>query len=474
VTPSSPGRPGVAPTRPRRVTRWEVWGLPRKAVALVLLVDAAALLTVTREALSLQLRGADVLLGCLLVLLGVAQTEVACQVERLRRRTSADSYYDLSSVWTVAAALLLPPAVAAGVVVGIYLHLWLRVWRPARSDLYKNVYTAAVVVLAVQAAHHVAGIGVAGRPDWSDGAPGLLLLALAVAAYATVNNLLVIGAIALGDEDQPAGLLPRLRHLVGPLDDIVLEVSTLCMGALAAVVLRANVWLVPLVLVPLVVLHRAIGARQLEQRAATDGKTGLLNAAAWHDRAERALARAQRQGVAAGVLILDLDHFKLVNDTHGHLAGDEVLAAVARTLRDELREADVVGRFGGEEFVVLLRDLPLTTAGRDTMAGIAERIRARVAELSVEVATPDGPMTVRSLTISVGAVFHLGRTSTLQQVLGVADTALYAAKRSGRNAVCFGAPALGAEPPAEVPDAVAPVAAPAISPRPAGGVPARP
>ena len=219
--------------------------------------------------------------------------------------------------------------------------------------------------------------------------------------------------------------------------------ATLSLGALTAVSVTLNPWLVLLVLVPLVVLHRADMARQLEQRAAMDGKTGLLNAAAWHDKAERALRRAQRQGAAAGVLILDLDHFKSVNDTYGHLAGDEVLAAVAATLRAEVREGDVVGRFGGEEFVVLLRDLDLTSAGRRQMATIAERIRARVAELAVAVHTPDGPLTIDGVSTSVGAVFDLGRTCTLQQVLGAADAALYSAKRDGRNLVRFGPPARG-------------------------------
>jgi len=117
-----------------------------------------------------------------------------------------------------------------------------------------------------------------------------------------------------------------------------------------------------------------------------------------------------------------------------------VLAAVAATLRAEVREGDVVGRFGGEEFVVLLRDLELTSAGRRQMAAVAERIRARVAQLEAGVFTPDGPLTIDRLSTSVGAVFDLGRTCTLQQVLGAADAALYSAKRDGRNVVRFGPP----------------------------------
>ena len=183
---------------------------------------------------------------------------------------------------------------------------------------------------------------------------------------------------------------------------------------------------------PLLVLHRADMARQLEQRAATDGKTGLLNAAAWHEQGRAGAAPGAAPGQPRPAsLILDLDHFKSVNDTYGHLAGDEVLVAVAETLRAEVREGDVVGRFGGEEFVVLLRDLELTAPGRRQMEAVAERIRARIAELAVAVHTPDGPLTIDRLSTSVGGVFHLGRTCTLQQVLGAADAALYTAKRDG-------------------------------------------
>ena len=376
----SPDRPYPRPrVRPWTVGRWEMWQLRGPVVAVVLLVCGTAALLVGVEIGSLRPTAREILMTGALVVLGLVHTEIASKVERMRRRVSDTSYYDLSSVWTFAAALLLPPPLAATVVVAVYLHLWVRVWRPAKSQLYRNIYTAAAVVLAAQAAHAVVSTS-GGVPRWSAGAVGLAVLALAVVAYALVNNILVITVIAL--QDMPAAGRGRLRHLLGKVDDIALEMATLSLGALTAVSVTLNPWLVLLVLVPLVVLHRADMARQLEQRAAMDGKTGLLNAAAWHDKAERALRRAQRQGAAAGVLILDLDHFKSVNDTYGHLAGDAVLAAVAATLRAEVREGDVVGRFGGEEFVVLLRDLDLTSAGRradgdDRRADPGARRRAR-------------------------------------------------------------------------------------------------
>ncbi len=419
------------------VTQWEVWQVPGRVIAVILLVEGSAAALVAIQAAGLRPQPRELVLTGALVLLGVVHTAVAGTVERMRRRVSDHSYYDLSSVWTFAAALLLPTPLTAAVVVAVYGHLWVRVWRPAKTQLYRNVYTSAVVVLAAEAAHRViAPFG--GLQSWTSGATGLGVVVLAAVVYAVVNTALVSLVVALTSEPAPAGHTGRLSVLLGRPDDVVLELATLSLGALTALTLTRNPWLVLLVLVPLLVLHRADMARQLEQRAATDGKTGLLNAAAWHEQAERALQRAQRHGGAAGVLILDHDHFKAVNDTYGHLAGDEVLVAVAAALRTEVREGDVVGRFGGEEFVVLLRDLEMTNAGRGRLEAVAERIRERIAALNVAVHTPDGPLTISGLSTSVGAVFHLGQAGTLQQVLGAADAALYAAKRDGRNLVRFG------------------------------------
>jgi predicted signal transduction protein with EAL and GGDEF domain len=151
-----------------------------------------------------------------------------------------------------------------------------------------------------------------------------------------------------------AGPPSGAAQAVGTADENLLEIATLCVGALVAAVMVVNPWLVLLSVPPLLVLQRAVSVRHLERVASIDAKTGLLNSAAWHARAERAVTRSGRRPGSAAVLVLDLDHFKDVNDTYGHLAGDEVLAAVADALQAEVRDGDLVGRFGGEEFVILL------------------------------------------------------------------------------------------------------------------------
>jgi diguanylate cyclase (GGDEF)-like protein len=405
-------------------------------VALVLAVEAAALASVVANLADpgrAPFTGEAGALAAFLTLLSVVHTELATGIERIRRRASETSYFDLSSVWTFAAALLLPPALAAAVIAVVYLHLWRRVWRPAKVPLHRHVYTTATVVLAAGAAHSAVEWA-GGLPASPDDVAGVAGIAVAVLLYVLVNTVLVAGVIALTSE------WPGLRCLVGRLDDNALEVATLCMGGLAAVAIGATPWLVALVLPPILVLHRAVLVRHLEEVASTDGKTGLLNSAAWQAEAARAVLRAQRARGTAAVLILDLDHFKLVNDAHGHLAGDDVLAAVATTLRGGVREGDLVGRFGGEEFVVLLADLPPGALGRAEVRSVAERLRRMVAELEVPVCTPDGNLTIAGLSVSVGGASVPDDGTTLEQVLKVADASLYAAKRGGRNLVRIAGP----------------------------------
>jgi diguanylate cyclase (GGDEF)-like protein len=370
----------------------------------------------------------QVALAAFLVLLSLVHTELATGIERIRRRAAESSYFDLSSVWTFAAAVLLPTTLAAGVIATVYLHLWCRVWRPAKVPLHRHLYTTATVVLAAIAAHTAVEWS-GGMPAGADDAAGVLGIGLAVVLYVAVNTMLVAGAIALSDHRVGA------RDLAGRWDDNALEVATICMGALAAVALGSSPGLVALILPPILVLHRAVLVRQLEEVANTDGKTGLLSAAAWQAQAVRTVRRVHGCGGSAGVLILDLDHFKAVNDAYGHLVGDDVLAAVAAQLRAGVRRHDLVGRFGGEEFVVLLPDLPPGTAGHAELTAVAERLRRRIFDLDVAVDTPGFASTVTGLSISVGGAAVPADGTTLEQVMKVADASLYAAKRGGRNAV---------------------------------------
>lgn len=173
---------------------------------------------------------------------------------------------------------------------------------------------------------------------------------------------------------------------------------------------------------------------ELHRLANTDVLTGIRNRRSFLDAARLELAACRRSGRPATLLLIDLDHFKVVNDTGGHAAGDTVLVEVAALLQRDRRESDVVARLGGEEFIVLLTDTPLA-AGEV----VAERLRASLAELEVVV---DGRP--YRLTTSVGLT-PLVPTDDITDAMIRADTALYRAKRGGRDRVEVEAPPEDAE-----------------------------
>jgi diguanylate cyclase (GGDEF)-like protein len=177
---------------------------------------------------------------------------------------------------------------------------------------------------------------------------------------------------------------------------------------------------------------RAERARALRAVMETDSLTGLLNHARFKERLGLELERAQRHGMALSLVLLDIDHFKAVNDTHGHLVGDRVIRGLARSLQKRLRRTDVIGRYGGEEFAVLLLNTAPAAA-----AEIVDGIRARFAETSFETAA--GAFFSRFSAGVAGLAMAPRGGTTAEGLISSADAALYAAKRAGRNRVTLAA-----------------------------------
>jgi two-component system, cell cycle response regulator len=166
---------------------------------------------------------------------------------------------------------------------------------------------------------------------------------------------------------------------------------------------------------------------RLEVLALTDSLTLALNRRALTERLESELDRARRYSLTLSLLMVDLDHFKAVNDSFGHLAGDEALRGVARVLQREARSVDVVARYGGEEFVVILPE-----TGEEGAVKVAERIRARVTEQPQEGLVP-----MPAVTVSIGVATVLSsQLQAPEELIALADEALYRAKAQGRNRVC--------------------------------------
>ncbi|CAN7631999.1 diguanylate cyclase domain-containing protein [Acidovorax sp. LjRoot117] len=176
---------------------------------------------------------------------------------------------------------------------------------------------------------------------------------------------------------------------------------------------------------------RAQALRRLDHAVRHDDLTGVLARRALLKQGERLLARHQRGCAGAAVMMLDVDHFKQVNDQHGHGAGDQLLIGIARTLADTLRPQDLLGRMGGEEFAVVL---PGVSPGE--AQAIAERMRSAVQQQHFGT----GPGTQPYATVSIGLVHSstMGGDADLEVLLLAADTALYRAKAEGRNRVAVG------------------------------------
>ena len=315
------------------------------------------------------------------------------------------------SAWPFAAVLLTGTPAAAVVAVPVYAYARRR---GMRVVLWKWVGSCAVVSLAAVAASTVlAGRG--GPGELLTGSSGILLVGLAALAHVVVEAAGLWLCSATGRPSDEVWLRTQLRRR----EFYTAELAVLCQAVVLAGLwtLEPLLWL--FVVPSYAVLQRALMHAPLREQADHDGKTGLLTFAAWERRAEHELAVGQ----AVAVLLADVDHFKRVNDSRGHLAGDAVLHAVAERLAASVRPVDVLGRFGGEEFCVLLPDADDAEAVR-----VAERLRAAVAAAEL----PDG---VR-VTLSVGVhAVDRAHPETLSELLGRADGALYRAKRTGRDRV---------------------------------------
>jgi diguanylate cyclase (GGDEF)-like protein len=397
-----------------------LWQTPtRVRLLVVVVVAAAALLSLTAFVRS-TITASDLLRFGLLAAMSVAYMEASRQVEVRRRlfASTASSYFDLSSVWILAGALVLPLGLAVLIAVFAYVHMWVRSWRPVDGvHGYRIAYNGATMVITcfvVSAAADASGMS---------GAELFVAIVVAAVTYRVVNLVLVSLAFVV------SGGVRTLSTVTGTLAQNALEFATLALGGATAALLLKVPPLAVLVLPAVFLLqHRAL-LTQLVQAATVDAKTELLNAAAWRQLARRELERAARQGTATAVLVIDMDHFKQLNDTYGHLAGDEALKAVAAGLTDELRGYDAVGRFGGEEFVALLPAVEAMTAVK-----VAERVRRRIERLNVPVNQHAGGVTHIAVTATIGVASAWGAVE-LDDLLRDADAALYEAKDTGRNAV---------------------------------------
>ena len=394
---------------------WPVWQLPRWLAACITAVIAAYAAAAAGALASTPVRPGDLRLCAVFVGCGAASVELTRRAGE-REGLARDVYI----IWDLSAAVLLPPLYALLIPLP---RAVLTEWRIRRTLLHRRAYSTAAHGLSNAAASVVfrsampargAGSGGGHAPAWITLAAGCGLVSMAVQA-----------CLILPPVKATAAPGTRLHSLVLGREAVCNQVTELCLAVLTAFA-AAHSALALVVALPLViVLQRSLRHASLAAAARTDAKTGLLNAGAWQREAAVEITRAAAQTPLA-VAIADIDHFKAVNDTHGHLAGDAVLAAVSAAMRDLLRDCDLCGRFGGEEFALLL---PRTTAAQ--ALEITERIRQGISQLAIP---RDGSTAIR-VTISIGVAVPSQARHTLDDLLAAADHALYQAKRSGRDRV---------------------------------------
>lgn len=406
---------------------WRLWAHPPRVVTYFLawffVAVACAIVAVTMFPTP---SGIDWARFAILVACVTTHLSLTRRPEEAIRSRNPTPHVDVTTMWTYAAVLVLPPYIA---MIFVILVLGQR-WFIARRPLHRQIASSSMVVAAVLFSRVVldaAGMDGMKAPGWLASSDQILVAAVGGIVYAGSQAVIVAGAIALieGKSTVPG--------LLGSGYENALELFGIGLGIVTAI-LTVNVPLALVVMIPVaVVLNYVAESRQLRLAARTDPKTDLLNMRGWEAAAERELARGERGGSPTGLLMIDLDHFKDINDAWGHPAGDDMLVAFAAALREETRPADVVGRFGGEEFVVLLPG-----ADRYEAVAVAERILKRVRQL--RVATTDkrgGSALISGRSASVGVASHPDDAATLATLVQASDAAVYDAKESGRDRVCL-------------------------------------
>jgi len=415
------------------VAEWPIWGLPAWLKIVVLGVITADVAAIVAFALSTTVRGHDAELFGLLLSCDLATVE-------LTRRSGEPAGHIKSThpVWELPIALLLPPVY--GLVAPI-VRIAFTQWRIRRTLAYRRAYTMAALGLSYAAASvsfraltpvlsRLLPAGGGRVVAWA------LAVVLCGVLRSAVNKLLVITAVK-GSEPTAS-----IRSAMFTQEALVDDAAELSVGVLVAYAVAASSFMALFALPVVTLLQRSQRHSQLVNDARIDGKTGLLNALTWQREAAVQVTRTTRGRASAplAVLLADADHFKGINDTHGHQTGDAVLAAIAQRFAEVLRPGDLCGRFGiGDEFAVLLLDATAAQA-----AAVASRLCEAIADLTVAaVGGCDGA--VARVTISIGVAALDDPGCDLDDLIAAADHALYLAKEGGRNTIrmALGFPAAG-------------------------------
>jgi len=400
---------------------WAIWSLPRWLTVYVIAIVTVALAAIGVAAPFGGYSRRELALFGLLLVCAVAAVEVTRKAGE-----QGGLMTDVQGVWELPVAILLPPFFALIIPIA---DAALFQWRVAPSPPYRRVFSAAAVGLSYGAAsltfHGLSGL----VPQNTGGALSrdtvwTALVILSALVKWAVNKALVIPAV------KGANRSANVRTAFFGGEGLYNDAAEISIAILVTFGVAGDPLLAVAALPVVTLLQRSLSHMQLVSESRNDSKTGLLNAATWDRESTVEVARAVRTQSPLAIAMVDIDKFKVINDTYGHLVGDQVLKEIANTLNALLRDYDLAGRFGGEEFSLLLPQTRAVDAFR-----IAERVRAKIAALSIIAPGATGGERVQ-VTVSIGvAALDSGGKRELSQLLAMADAALYRAKAGGRDQV---------------------------------------
>jgi diguanylate cyclase (GGDEF)-like protein/putative nucleotidyltransferase with HDIG domain len=303
----------------------------------------------------------------------------------------------------------------AAVLVILIANLVEAIWH--KTAWYIQMFNISCYIIAIQAAGLMA--------EWVNPAgelksfAGVIAIVLGMAIFTLLNHLMVgmIVWLARGENFQQSGIFEVLPMMI--------DLTLLTLGGSLVLVWQFNEYAILLFVIPLYLIYSTLKVPMLERKADTDPKTGLFNHRYFELHMENELTRANRFDRPLTIIMADLDLLRNINNTYGHLAGDDVLIGIAKILKQNVREYDVVARFGGEEFSILMPETTVELAYER-----AEMIRQVIERFEFNVPTSVTPIKV---TMSFGIAGRENFSQTAKEIIHNADTALYHSKLEGRN-----------------------------------------
>ncbi len=292
-------------------------------------------------------------------------------------------------------------------------------WIWNRTSWYIQLFNISCYIAAIELAGAISSsinpTGNAASPD------AILAIFVGMSGFTLLNHLLVgiIVWLARGENFKQSGIFDPITLLI--------DLTMLSVGASMAIVWEYNPHALLIFLIPAYPLYMALKIPALERKTETDQKTGLFNHHYFMEQLENELQRANRHDRPLSVIMADLDLLRNINNTYGHLAGDEVLKGIANILKQSVRDYDIVARFGGEEFAILMPETEI-----DKAVERAEFIRKAVESATFIIPTSIDPI---KATLSLGTSTREDFKQSGEEIIHNADTALYNSKLMGRNQV---------------------------------------